>query len=346
MSRIVYVLGAGASYGKRLDPDEMTADDVSEIEEGLPVVNEICDEIDYVIGWLCNADIAVAESNYTYMGKNCSADELRQELINGFEWLAVETSRHATIDTFAKKLYLKKDSNNYGRLKYLLSTFFIVEQYLHPYDKRYDAFFANILNTEVGIPKDIFVLTWNYDVQLDIAFRDYNEFGLSMFNPQEGNNRPKSARVFKINGSANYHGDNQLDSRVYLKKGDSDLMALILKHLSLTTKNGYYSTGTTDLLFAWEKEEFDKISDTLYENIHDAEVLVIIGYTFPFFNKDIDRELFSKMPKLQKIYIQDPNAGKVKVSLKSVLPEERYNSLLSDENLILDTTNLFLPPEL
>lgn len=346
MSRIVYLLGAGASYGKRLGLDELTMDDVSVIEEGLPVVNEICDEIKFVTGWLCNVDFTAMESNYTYMGEECSADELRQELINGFEWLAAETSRHATIDTFAKKLYLKGDTNNYGRLKYLLSTFFIVEQYLHPYDKRYDAFLANILNTDVIIPKDIFVLTWNYDVQLDIAFRDYNEFGLTMFNPLEKNDGLKSARVFKINGSANYHGCNQLDSELYLNKSDSGLMDLILKQLSLTTQSGRYSSGTTDLLFAWEKQEFDKISDVLYDNIGDAEVLVIIGYTFPFFNKDIDREIFSKMSRLQKIYIQDPNAGKVKVSLKSVLSEEKYNSLLSDENLIQDTTNLFLPPEL
>lgn len=346
MSRIVYLLGAGASYGKRLDPDEMTADDVSRIVEGLPVINEICDELNFVIGWLYNVNCASMENEFTYMGKNCSADELKQELINGFEWLSAETSRHATIDTFAKKLYLKDDKNNYGRLKYLLSTFFIIEQYLHPYDKRYDAFFANILNTDVIIPKDIFVLTWNYDVQLDIAYRDYNEFGLTMFDPLEKNDRPKSARVFKINGSANYYGYNQLDSEIYLKKGDSDLMGLILKHLSLTTESGRYSTGTTDLLFAWEKQEFDKISGVLYDNIDDAEVLVIIGYTFPFFNKDVDREIFSKMSKLQKIYIQDPNAGKVKVSLRSILSEERYNSLLSDKNLILDTSTLFLPPEL
>lgn len=346
MSRIVYLLGAGASYGKRLDPDEMTVDDVSRIKEGLPVINEICDEIDFVIGWLCNVDFTAMESKYTYMGKDCRADELRQELINGFEWLAVETSRYATIDTFAKKLYLKGENNNYGRLKFLLSTFFIIEQYLHPYDKRYDAFLANILNADVDFPKDIFVLTWNYDVQLDIAYRDYNESGLTMFNPLARNDSAKSARVFKINGSANYYVHNRLDSEFYLKESDSDLMAFILKHLSLTTQSGRYSIATTDLLFAWEKQEFDKISGVLYDNIDDAEVLVVIGYTFPFFNKDIDREIFSKMSRLQKIYIQDPNAGKVKVSLKSVLSEERYNSLLSDENLILDTTYLFLPPEL
>ncbi len=45
MSNVVYLLGAGASYGKRVDPEELTADDVSLIEEGLPVVNEINEEI-------------------------------------------------------------------------------------------------------------------------------------------------------------------------------------------------------------------------------------------------------------------------------------------------------------
>ena len=44
MSKVVYLLGAGASYGKR--NDAVTESGVSRIIDGLPVVNEINDEID------------------------------------------------------------------------------------------------------------------------------------------------------------------------------------------------------------------------------------------------------------------------------------------------------------
>lgn len=343
MSRIVYLLGAGASFGKRLDPDEMTADDVSLIEEGLPVVNEITEEITNVINWI--NDTELIEKGYSFMGKECSAEELRDELVAGFEWMQEKSTQHATIDTFAKKLYLKGD-NEYGRLKFFLSSFFIVEQCIHPYDKRYDAFLASILNSDMNIPDDMFVMTWNYDVQLDIAYRDYHEWGLSMCIPPETRDVNKKARVFKINGSANYYCGNQIDSSVYVEHNESVLLDKILSQLSLTTNRGKFSDGTTDLLFAWEKNKFDELSNLLYDKISDAKVLVIIGYTFPFFNREVDREILGKMTNLEKIYIQDPNAEKVMVSLKSILTKEKYRSLVSTEDLIFETSNFFLPPEL
>lgn len=344
MSKVCYLLGAGASYGKRIDPENITMDDVSLIEEGLPIVSEIKEELEYVIGWVNSVELTGGD--HILRGEKCEVDDLKNELIIGFEWLLNESSRHSTIDTFAKKLYLKGDNNNYGRLKFLLSSFFLIEQFLHPYDKRYDAFLANILNSQLRIPDDIFIMTWNYDVQFDIAYRDYNDLGLPMCIPQEKNNSNNNARLFKINGSANYFSSNYLDSSILLQDNSCLLLERILKQLSMTTERGSYSTGTTDLLFAWEKAKYDEISKILYQNISDAQVLVIIGYTFPFFNREIDREIFSKMPKLEKLYVQDPNADKVKIALKSILPSEKYANLFKDENLVYDTTNFFLPPEL
>lgn len=344
MSRIVYLLGAGASYGKRKDPEELTMDDVSLIEEGLPIVSEINEEIEYVIGVINS--IELDDGNYELKGKKCGVEDLKEELIKGFEWMLNESSRHATIDTFAKKLYLKNDINSYGRLKFLLSSFFILEQKLHPYDKRYDTFFANILNVDLALPNDTFLMTWNYDVQLDMAYREYNEMGLPMVTPPETLRINPNSRVFKINGSANYYGQNHQDTIVFSRTNLSVLLKLILVQLSFATKGGFYNGGTTDLLFAWEKNKFDEMSKMLYDKISDAEVLVIIGYTFPFFNREIDREIFSKLPNLKKLYIQDPNADKVKISLKSILPADKYTGLLHDENLIYDTSNFFLPPEL
>ena len=49
MSKIVYLLGAGASYGKR--NEEEPKDSPKRISEGLPIVNEIDDELGIVIDW-------------------------------------------------------------------------------------------------------------------------------------------------------------------------------------------------------------------------------------------------------------------------------------------------------
>ena len=54
MSKIVYLLGAEASYGKR--NEEEPKDSIKRIVEGLPVVNEIDDELGIVIDWVKNCE--------------------------------------------------------------------------------------------------------------------------------------------------------------------------------------------------------------------------------------------------------------------------------------------------
>jgi len=70
---------------------------------------------------------------------------LQKELIEDFKWLLEHCETHASIDTFAKKLWIKSHSNpEYERLKLVLSIFLIVEQMKNPPDKRYDLFYASI----------------------------------------------------------------------------------------------------------------------------------------------------------------------------------------------------------
>jgi hypothetical protein len=71
----------------------------------------------------------------------------------------------------------------------------------------------------------------------------------------------------------------------------------------------------TLLSFAWEDDESfnkktftDKRIELAKQMIDQTSVLVVIGYSFPFFNRKVDAELFKTMiPTLKKIYFQDPN---------------------------------------
>lgn len=343
MSRIVYLLGAGASYGKRNDNEPK--DSQNWIEEGLPIVNEINDEIDVVIKWLSTFE-TTEDRLYTFKGPH-DFSQMKEELIEGLQWLKEKSSQHATIDTFAKKLYLQDDrSSDYGRLKLLLASFFLIEQSIHKYDKRYDTFFANILNGDCRIPNDIYIMTWNYDCQLDIAYREYNQWGLPICVPVEPNCDTDKSKVFKINGSANFYNINQIDAEIHRQETPFDLLDRIFRHFGETYKTGKYSSGTTDLFFAWEKNTFNEKSKWLYKKLADTKVLIVIGYTFPFFNREIDREIFSKMPSLEKIYIQDPYAEDVKEFLYSVLTDEQRKGIYPNIKLISNISNFFLPPEL
>ena len=83
--------------------------------------------------------------------------------------------------------------------------------------------------------------------------------------------------------------------------------------------------------------------------VKDAQIMVVIGYSFPFFNRPIDRLIFRKMDKLEKIYIQDLYPENVKQSLRSALTAEELTSrkmMSRIEFIPVNDNQFFLPPEL
>ena len=344
MSKVVYLLGAGASYGKR---SEVSTDSgISRIIEGLPVVNEINDEIDAVTKWINSLESQVDTCQYEICNKKYSFDEMKELLGKEFRWLKEESTKHATIDTFARTLLLRGEYSSYVKLKYLLSTFFIIEQTIHPFDKRYDTFFANVLNEYGDMPDDIYIMTWNYDCQLNLAIRENSNSLLYVYEPSDSLSHNAKAQVFKINGTAGYHNAGIIVPRNLTEKEKICLIQRVFRQYVTVANSAFRSDGSLYLHFAWEKNVFEDESPQLFSKIKDAEVLVVIGYTFPFFNRRIDRQIFSNMPNLKTIYIQDPNANSIKEFIGSVLTEEQRKTLLPGIKPIKNVSNFFLPPEL
>ena len=102
------------------------------------------------------------------------------------------------------------------------------------------------------------------------------------------------------------------------------------------------------LTFAWERDTeaarlLHKRMDIAKAIITDSDILIIIGYSFPFFNRAIDKQLFEALTasgKLKKIIYQDPY--KTGEFLKKQFE-------LSDDIEILHTTdkdNYYVPNEL
>ena len=136
---------------------------------------------------------------------------------------------------------------------------------------------------------------------------------------------PLSGRVFKINGSATFVDTSTLSLIKASEK--TTAAALLLIHYyddskSDTTDLGYQMR--THLSFAWEKtENHYKMMESLLKTTQDTEQVVVIGYSFPFFNRQTDREIIGSMTNLKKIYVQDMNADEVEQSLLAVLPEDK-----------------------
>lgn len=357
LSRIVYLLGAGASFGRRgekqLDfrTERLTKDGVISgggscvnIVSGVPVVNEIPGRLAYMIHSL------VALSNKPQNGLD---NNKLQKLIDDLVWLQDMTSRHATIDTFAKKLFLTGNHGDYQKLKNLLLIFLFFEQIINEPDQRYDTFLASILQNDVNhLPEDIAVVSWNYDFQFELAYNEYVKAdNLSMLSeiflhshdklserrggePYHGH---KGFNLLKLNGSAFVAGDN---SYYDIKKGQN-LASMLEMYSKLDVQRNRIS-------FAWERMN-DQYVQRISDCVSDAKVLVIIGYSFPFFNREVDRIIFEKMPSLEKIYIQDPNASTVKMSLQPVLSSVQVSVNHLDRYIVTleaDPKQFFMPPEL
>lgn len=355
MANVTYLIGAGASAGKR------TKD--GWIIEGLPVVNEITGRLREYVDGVRNATFPIDmkwTNQYLEMNDKSDWEYARQRLLYNLDYLYRVCRNNATIDTYAKKLVLQGKREDLEHLERMLAFFFVSEQVLCAPDSRYDTFLANILQDKRQFPENINVLSWNYDSQFEIAYHEYDvENQLRIGSKMSQTYQPFD--ILKINGSATFRGAGGMaeyrkallkkmskNSSEYSPFGDPnkydvilpDLIALFklyVGEINPTKKN------TTNLSFAFD---YNRPSEVLYQRsdeiIRSTDVLVIIGYTFPFFNRIIDRRILASLPMDATIYIQDIHPERIQQSLQAVCPEMKESRIY----LLNEVDQFFLPPQL
>lgn len=343
MSKTIYYLGAGASFGKR--------DENGTILEGVPVVAEIPKEFAAFREFIANAEVPSGEiliPGFCFTDAE-DVERYKNAMLSDIDDLQRGIEEHATIDTYARKLYLTGQTSEFGKLKDVLCSFFIWSQLEHKPDGRYDTFFANVLEEgTLDIPADISIISWNYDSQLEMTYKSYRkDKELPIFEKNimgDWPRLPKCGRIFKINGSATFVDTSTLS---LLKATDRTTPAVLqLIHFyddsrSDTSDLGYQMRN--HLSFAWEKAaNHDNMMESLSKTTQDTEQVVVIGYSFPFFNRKTDREIFRSMPSLKKVYIQDIEPQAVKESIQAVLPENQIIEVVPISNC----NQFYLPKEL
>ena len=333
MSKIIYYIGAGASYGKN-DARELigkgTDNERLLIHEGLPVINEIGKCLLSFKEAVVNTPIDT--NDYSFLNKfRVGGDDLnhkRNSLIADIKEVYQANKEHATIDTYGKKLYLTRRTNELKRLKNVLTTFFVWAQLVSKTDQRYDTFLANILQNEtLSIPNGISVISWNYDSQFEMAYRNYSKTGnLPIYDKNahiDYQDSGNCGKIFKVNGSANFDDFCMVD---YISKHrDVDSVIQLIEYYDNlgadTSAFGYQFTSR--LSYAWETSERQRqMFDMLQKVTSDTTTVVVIGYSFPYFNRQIDRKIFAAMPYLKTVYIQDPNPEAIEPSLRAVLQNQ------------------------
>ena len=343
MSKVVYLLGAGASRGTRDEKDGKT------ILTGLPIVNEIEGELDLLINLLGSLSLT-----------NKELEDSKQGLIEGFHTLKVACSNHATIDTYAKKLWLQGEKEKFAQVELLLTIFFILEQIIHKPDKRYDTFYANVLqrelecSDELTLPNDIRILSWNYDNQLEMAYREYLNKDYSRIRDILGIYDVKSldkeksfkqnTSIIKLNGTANFLEEEDWLQYSNTSRIEESLLNNILRKYVECVQVGRCD-GRLRLNFAWEDTySKDMLNNTIPQLVQEATTLVVIGYSFPYFNRKIDRAIFEKMSHLKTIYIQDTNPNRIQQYITPVIPEKKREEIRIIP--LEEVDQFFLPPEL
>lgn len=344
MSKTIYYLGAGASYSRRGEDKK--------IIEGVPVVSEIPEQFALFRAYIETAVIPsdcemVFQNTYRQSASNIELE--RRDMLYDIDQLIKGIQEHATIDTYARKLYLTGREREFKKLKSVLCAFFVWAQLVYKPDGRYDTFLANVLEEgNLMLPKEISIVSWNYDSQIENAYRAYNHNSkLPLFEKNiqgEWPQPPNHGVVIKINGSATFEDKSTIQ---YIKDDEKNMPAALqvieFYHDSQVDTSEIGLDFKTHLSFAWEKSaNNEKIKSTLTQTTNDTEIVVVIGYSFPFFNRVTDRAIFSGMPNLKKVYVQDINPDAVIQAIHAVLPSDRIVNIEPIKNC----GQFYLPVEL
>lgn len=322
-----YYTGAGASYNS------------------IPILTEFSNE-------LMNF---YSELSHLPVYRNASLEKsLFKKWVLSISTLSENAKKFNTIDTYARKLNLNNDIE-LKSLKEILVLFLTYRQsielrfenrenailnnvspvYLTGHfinqpppnvmseliDHRYISLLVNFLNNvggQINLDSNINFITWNYDLQIELAFSEFYKDKISLkevndilhFNPDEG--QTDKSRVCHLNGFAGYNSEGEylLDDILKNSYSKADL------YLKIEAEFNKICSGTSiidTINFAWEWETSVRAKNAIERAkniIRDTEHLVIIGYSFPVINRQIDQEILgAKSNKLRAVYLQSLDAN-------------------------------------
>lgn len=203
-------------------------------------------------------------------------------------------------------------------------------------DNRYDSLIATLLKPKKGfeLQENVSVITWNYDYQFELTYKQFTDLSFpeistalsSHPNPFAVSNEKIELKPFNLlhlNGVAfNFPQRGQIE--VFngpFSIADypiDDLFFIFNKVFHHTEGDSGMSSIDDYFFFGWEKldkqglpsKDFN-IYAAAMELAKQTEVLVVVGYSFPIFNRAVDEMLISEMKKVEKVFIQSKDSQAV-----------------------------------
>jgi hypothetical protein len=256
--------------------------------------------------------------------KNITVREAKNKFIQDIDWaISLRTnSNYESYDECAQKeLFEKGNIDGLNILKIVLSSFFLYEQAKNPVDPRYACFLQNIYgdNTIRHLTHPIYILSWNYDNQLEKTFWNMCKAPCEQTTKKYLNIYPSLSindyklqkdriNLVKLNGDA-------ACSRIYIE-GNTDIHSSsvlgllcnpfnektienILWHYVYVVKEGKPVPPTFSFQFERNSDNQDKEHLEVAEKAYKwakkvsklTKTLVVIGYSFPEDNNEVDQEI-------------------------------------------------------
>lgn len=340
-TKTIYILGAGASAN------------------ALPQVSDMVDRL-----LLFNKFISSVISNFS------GAPQLRAKI---FEFVD-GTKKYQTPDTFAKVLKLQRKEEEYNLFKNYLSLFFSFEQIgfsqldflreltfspeehklipslTNDLDYRYVQFISSIfhdLSLETLQSAQFRIITWNYDIQFELILSrilncSVSEIFWKCNLPQGDSPFPLISRM---NGIAMLFKGKEKNLLIdqYLQRPNWQNAIDFAETCFLILSNNDRSWDNA-MSFAWDNHiDSLPIQDIRAQNTKRVQTdhhLVIIGYSFPNFNRTIDWKLMNALAQHSRTTVyQVPEA--FPESIRTLFPFISENC-----NPVTDKRQFYVPNEL
>lgn len=341
MKKLTYIIGAGASA------------------EALPVVSNFNERLEMFIFLLKEyVEQDIYYELFTLMNnikKHSTVDTYAKKLYLQDKSLSQPEYRRMInlISSYFIFEQLKKEANIVQPSNEKTKRFFdelktadnnMLLSYVNDLDIRYDAFFAAILKHDnedkIIVTPEINVISWNYDSQFEKAYMNYTgckyDDTLKHLNVigafgRDVHDVSKSTFV-KLNGMAGFVTDELNCGELFdysTNRLDNTSMEIFAKAVS--QQRTHYETT---IRYAWVQNSESKnailAANTILKN---SDIIVVIGYSFPYFNREVDRAIFENVNvegkyefkvsgKTAKIYIQSPPSSNDQIAdaFRSIIP--------------------------
>lgn len=187
------------------------------------------------------------------------------------------------------------------------------------FDKRYRTFLNDVYDERAqSLKHGVNIISWNYDLQIEGSFcRDYDmsldsaQRYLNVFPSKHFDADIASSKIIKLNGTAgvNYGESSRSGFENFITGFDEHVVHVVPLLIQSFHQHFRDSQINPTLTFGFENTAEALNARSYAKQVLDnTDILVIIGYSFPRVNSDIDREvLFSS--EGEEFYLQVPNAS-------------------------------------